>query len=380
MDIPAPIQTYRPCTDKQPFLMFNPRILLGDSLPFALYTLFAHAYLRNDYAFEEEMYAQYLAAFPGERHEHSPKIFKRLINSIRDNGFDFSNPVTAYPQEFFSSNGVHRMAASIALGIEYVPYVQVMVNDRPSASVVEQIFNPTQLRWLRASQAQLVRSLNKEISLLCRMRQFILSEPGSFKDAPFSSAMRIPGAIRPYQGFSPIGLTGKRDALFRFNAYNLAPYLKKDSVVLETGCNCGFLSWLMARKAQSVDAFDIDPNYVQLGSMLKDAYETENLSYSVSTFEDFRPQRMYDLIVSCAVYGWTSLPFSAFVARLSRWLKPGGVLLFESHELPAHPEWAEQRAHLLQFYDLLEANYIDDVDHTQYQSEFREFLMLRKKS
>ena len=379
MNLQASIHTYTPCTCRQPFLTLNPQIFLGDSPGLALYTLFAKAYLRNDFAFEEEMYATYLTAFPGERHEHSPEIFKRLIDSMRVKGFDFSFPVSACPQEYFTSNGLHRMAASIALGIESIPYVQTITNDRTPFTVFERIFNPIQLRWFKASRANLIRSLGKEMSLLCQMRQFILSAPESFKEAPFSSAMRIPGAIRPYQGFSPIGLTGKRDALFRFNIYNLASYLKEDSVVLETGCNCGFLSWLVAQKVHSVDAFDIDPNYIRLGTMLKETYNTKNLTYAVSSFETYRPQRLYDLIVSCAVYGWTSLPFSAFVAKLTQWLNPGGILLFESHELPAHPEWKEQKAHLLKFYDLLEANYIDDVDHSQYNSEFREFLVLKKR-
>ena len=127
--------------------------------------------------------------------------------------------------------------------------------------------------------------------------------------------------------------------------------------MLETGCNCGFLSWLIAQQAHTVDAFDIDENYIQLGTMLKEAYGTKNLAYSVSSFEEFKPERMYDIIVSCAVYGWTSLSFSDFVTRLNQWIKPGGVLLFESHELPAHPEWAQQRAH----------------------SEFREFMVLKKQ-
>lgn len=371
--------TYSLNTSAQPFLTLNPQIFLGDSPGLALYTLFAQAYLRNDYAFEEKMYATYLEAFPGERHEHSPTIFKKLITSIRDNGFDFSHPVTAYPQEYFTSNGLHRMAASIALGLEAIPYVQAVTNDRTPYSVFEQIFSPIQLRWFKAHYTELLHSLSKEMLLLCQMRQHIISSPSSFKEAPFSSAMRISGAIRPYQGLSSIGLQGKRDALFRFTAYNLEKYLTKDSIVLETGCNCGFLSWLIAQQAHTVDAFDIDENYIQLGTMLKEAYGTKNLAYSVSSFEEFKPERMYDIIVSCAVYGWTSLSFSDFVTRLNQWIKPGGVLLFESHELPAHPEWAQQKAHLLKFYDLLEANYIDDVDHSQYNSEFREFMVLKKQ-
>ena len=108
-------------------------------------------------------------------------------------------------------------------------------------------------------------------------------------------------------------------------------------------------------------------------------YNTENLHYHVSRFEDFNATKQYDFIISCAVYGWVPIPFSAFVERLAGWLKPGGILLFESHELIVHPEWKQQRAFLTERFELLHADYIDDVDHAFYASEYREFIILRKK-
>jgi SAM-dependent methyltransferase len=375
----APFSSPEPAMRQRPYLAFDPRILLGDSPGLVLYTVLAEACLEGEAAFEKALYAKYLSHFPGEKFEHSPEIFQQLVDSIARNGFDPMSPVSALPAAFTFSNGAHRMAASIALGIREIPYLHVPVNNQPPWDMYRKIFSDREYRWLMAHQKRLIGALDREQRLLCRMRLFINSASGSFRDAPFASQPEPKGCILSYQGLRRIGLTGKRETERRFSLYRLGHYLTADMDVLEAGCNCGFLSWLAARRVKHVDAFDAQAGYIQLGSMLKEEYGTDNLSYFVSRFEAFAPTRRYDAIICCALYGWVPLPFAAFIERLDQWLNPGGILLFESHELAVHPEWKEQRALLTARYDLLHADRIDDVDHSFYSSEYREFLIMRKK-
>lgn len=364
---------------KRPYLSFDPRTLLGDSLGLVLYAVVAQDYIRGDKSIEASLYVKYQANFPGERHEHSAEVFSRLITSIKTSGYDYMHPVSAVPQAFIFSNGGHRMASAIALGIREVPYLHAMESNHVGAAAFAGYFSDIERRWLLAQQQRLIHELPQEMRLLCAMRQFISTRPESFRDAPFSSVAPVKGVTLPYQGLEKIGLTGKRSAEKRFRIYRLAEYLSPEMDVLETGCNCGFLSWLAAQRVRHVDAFDVDANYIGLGSMLQREYNTENLNYAVSRFEDFAADKQYDAIISCAVYGWVPIPFAAFVDKIDRWLKPGGILLFESHELVVHPEWKQQRALLTDKYDLLHSDYIDDVDHAFYASEYREFLVLKKK-
>ncbi|MBI3769875.1 MAG: class I SAM-dependent methyltransferase [Deltaproteobacteria bacterium] len=106
----------------------------------------------------------------------------------------------------------------------------------------------------------------------------------------------------------------------------------------------------------------------------------KNCDFHVSSAETFSEDRTYDCVVACAVHGWVSLSFQQFVAKILRLLRPGGVLLLESHELDCHPEWAEQKRFLLGHFDLLRSGLIDDVDEGMYASEMREYLVLRRKS
>lgn len=362
-----------------PYLSFDPHILLGDSLGLVLYAVVAESYIAGKEGIESSLYVKYQSNFPGERHEHSADVFSRLVTSIKSNGYDYMFPVSAVPQAFIFSNGAHRMGTAIALGIQEVPYLYAMENNQPGFAAYPKIFSELECRWLLAQQQRLINELPREKRLLCTMRQFLSWRPESFRDAPFSSIAPVRDVILPYQGLEKIGLTGKRSAEKRFSIYRLANYFSAEMEVLETGCNCGFLSWLVAQRVKHVDAFDVDANYISLGSMLQKEYKTENLNYSVSRFENFVTDKQYDAIISCAVYGWVPIPFAVFVEKLDRWLKPGGILLFESHELIVHPEWKQQRALLTDKYELLYSEYIDDVDHAFYASEYREFLVLKKK-
>jgi SAM-dependent methyltransferase len=356
---------------------FDPRVLLGDRLGLSLYCRFAQDHLEGRDAQAARMYEKFIAYF-NEQAEHSAPIFKALINGIRANGFELSHAVYANPAEHTLKNGIHRVATSIALGLERIPYNLSFEESRTPNDVFTKIFDASELSALLAWQDDLIGRCEGLTALQCRIRRLMHQNPRSFS-APFSSKTKIPVA-RLYQGYESLGLLGKRPTEQRFAAYGLGQFLDANMSILEMGCNNGFLSLAMSERVHDVTAFDVDAAYVAIGQMVGTYLGRTNCAFRVSSAENFSDDRTYDGVVACAVHGWVSISFQQFVAKILGLLKPGGLLLLESHELDCHPEWADQRRFLLGHFDLLRSGLIDDVDEGMYASEMREYLVLRRKS
>jgi SAM-dependent methyltransferase len=243
--------------------------------------------------------------------------------------------------------------------------------------VFASLYSPSELEVLRAEQERLIQECPKDVSLICRVRRIIRQHEASFA-APFSSKTRLP-IVRPYQGSARFGIRGKRPTERRIGAYGLEDILQADFRVLEVGCNCGFLSLEMARMVAHVTGFDADPHYIAIGKEVQAHAGITNCTLQVSKVETFRTDQRYDCIVSCAVHGWVGLSFPQYVQFLLSLMTPSSVLVFESHELDCHPEWEEQKRHLLGSFDIIRAGWIDDVEEDVYESELREFLVLKRK-
>ncbi len=355
---------------------FDPRVLLGDRLGLSLYCRFAEDHLAGRPSRAFEMYERFIRHF-NEQHEHSGSMFRSLIDSIRTYGFDPTRVVYANPQEHTLKNGIHRTAAAIALGLDRIPYNLSFEESRTPDEKFAEIFPPDELATLAAWQDEYIERCGGVTALRCRVRRHMRRHPRSFQ-APFSSKTKIP-VVRLYQGSERLGLLGKRPTEARFATYGLADVLGPDMSVLEMGCNNGFLALEMAARVRSVTAFDADPAYVAIGQMVAAHLGRTNCELRASTVEAFTDARTFDCVVACAVHGWISLGFQQFVAKILGFLRPGGVLLLESHELDCHPEWAEQRRFLLGHFDLVRFGLIDDVDESLYASEMREYLVLRRK-
>ncbi len=356
---------------------FDPRVLLGDRLGLSLYSRFAQDHLagRDDLALR--MYEKFIAYF-NEQREHSAARFKALVDGLRADGFDPTRPVYANPREHTLKNGSHRVAAAIALGLDRIPYNVSFEETRTPNEVFPKIFSADELASLLAWQDELIEGCDGLTALHGRVRRLMRQHPQSFS-AAFSSKTKIPVA-RLYQGYEKLGLLGKRPTETRFAAYGLEAHLEPGMSILEMGCNNGFLSIEIAERTRSVTSFDVDAAYVAIGKMVSAHLGRTNCDFHVSSVEQFADQRTFDGVVACAVHGWVSISFQQFVGKILGFLKPGGLLLIESHELDCHPEWAEQRRLLLGHFDLLRSGLIDDVDDEMYASEMREYLVLRRKS
>ncbi len=355
---------------------FDPRILLGDRLGLSLYGAFVEAYLAGSYTKEAGMYEKFIDFFPGERGVHSPETFVALIESTRRGGLDPYHPVAANPTEYALSEGSHRCSIAIQLGIDQVPYLLRHRDDRTDDSVFEKIFDDGELAFLKEKREQYIERCDALTVLKSRLRMHVRANVDSYQ-AAFSSKTKIP-ALRFYQGFEPLDLRGKRPSEKRVAIYNLRKHLRPSFRVLEPGCNVGFFGLVLSEYVKSVRGFEIDPNYIHVANRVADYCHIQTQFFSVDSVARFRTDETYDLVISTAVHGWADLPFGDYVRLIDSWTKSGGLILFESHEIDAEKDWREKKAFLLDRFDLLEQGFIDDVDDRIYESEMREFLLLKK--
>ena len=187
---------------------FDPAILLGDRLGLTLYGMFVEAYLLGDFREEERLYRKFINHFPGEKQLHTPENFGRLIDNVKEFGLDPAMPVYANPDEYSLIEGSHRCAIAIQLGIKKVPYNLRFKDDRVDSKLFQKIFSRDELDQIYIRQAEYIDRCDASTAFRCRVRMIMREHADSFQ-APFSSRTKIP-CLRPYQGFAPAGILGKR--------------------------------------------------------------------------------------------------------------------------------------------------------------------------
>ncbi|MDU0457374.1 MAG: methyltransferase domain-containing protein [Geobacteraceae bacterium] len=357
---------------------FNPAILLGDRLGLTLYGMFVESYLNGNYQVEKELYNQFIRHFPAERKEHTPNNFIQLIESVIRNGLDPFRPVYANPDEYSLVQGSHRCSIAIVLGIKNVTFNLRFTDDRTDERIFKKIFSAQQIELLHKKRDEFIDRCDPDTAFRCRVR-ILMRQGGKSFNAPFSSKSKIP-TLRTYQGLESLYIKGKRPSAKRLEIYEICKYLHQDMNGLEIGCNVGFFTLTLAPYLKRIDAFDIDANYIALATLAQVHSGITNASFFVQSLKGYVPDFKYDLVVSTAVHGWSGLRFSNYLALLCECMKPGGILLFESHEIDAENDWNDKRSVLLDTFELLESGLIDDVDKSMYASEMREFLVLKKPS
>jgi hypothetical protein len=357
---------------------FDPRVLLGDRPELTLYRMFVEAYLRGDYKHEADLYARFIKHFPGEKKVHSPDQFIGLIESIRQKGFDWRYPIHANPKEYTLCMGSHRCAIAMALGMTEVPYITRFHDDWVGDNDFRRILGERDFEIIRTKRDEYLSMCPPDMRLKCWLRLHMRNNPGSFV-APFSSpnALKV---LRPYQAFEVLEIPGKRPSAKRIELYGLLKYVDKSTKVLDIGCNVGFFGLTLAPHVGSLLGIDVDPNYIAVAQRFREYCGITNARFICTSVSDFRANAVYDLIISTAVHGWLGMPFGRYISMIAQWAGPSGILLIESHELDAHRwDWARKRDFLLANFDVLQEGLIDDVDTSIYESEYRNFLILRKR-
>ncbi len=147
---------------------------------------------------------------------------------------------------------------------------------------------------------------------------------------------------------------------------------------LEIGCNIGFFTLQYAPYVKSVTAFDIDSSYINIACLIQNYCGVNNCRFHQQALKDFRTNSQYDFVVSNAIHGWSGMSFSRYLELIDSCLAPGGLLLFESHEIDVEKDWPDKRCQLGDRYQIIDHGLIDDVDKNMYTSEMREFILCRK--
>lgn len=363
-------------TDTNYLSKFNPEVLLGDRLELTIYGMFVEAYLKGNLTYEVDMYNRFIKGFPGEMAEHTVNTFIALIDSIREHGFNLLNPIMADPSEFKLLNGSHRSAIAIQLGLKDLPFILRHRDDYVSYADFNKILGDDYYRLAIAKQDEYISRTDSITQLRCEIRRHMRFKVASFQ-APFSS-MTTNNCLRLYQSYMMLGIVGKRSTEIRLRVYGLSGILNKDMDALEIGCNVGFLSLEVSRFVREIDAFDINPDYIWVAKRALDHLQVTNCNFFASGIHDFCSKKKYDVIMCTAIHGWVGLSFDKFIVKICEFATPTGVILIESHELDVEYDWPSKRQFLIENFHIIREGIIDDSDKSVYESEFRQYILLKK--
>jgi SAM-dependent methyltransferase len=140
-----------------------------------------------------------------------------------------------------------------------------------------------------------------------------------------------------YQGYGRIGISGLKPTEPRLAAYQVDEYLVPDARILDIGSNCGFLSLEIARSVNHVTAIEYNPYLVLIGREVGDALGVHNVDFICGDFTNYPIGDGFDVVLSFATHhtidAHMAMPWADYVAKLHSTLRPGGILLFESHNV-----------------------------------------------
>ncbi len=144
----------------------------------------------------------------------------------------------------------------------------------------------------------------------------------------------------------------------RWNILEWYPF-KEDANVLEIGAGCGAISGVLCKNCKSVTSVDLSMRRSKINATRN--RNCDNLTIMVGNFNDVVLQEKYDYITLIGVLEYAAYytdakePFSAFLAKISEYLKPDGKLLIAIENKFGLKYWAGAREdHTGRFYDGLE--------------------------
>ncbi|MDD2236227.1 MAG: class I SAM-dependent methyltransferase [Kiritimatiellae bacterium] len=147
-----------------------------------------------------------------------------------------------------------------------------------------------------------------------------------------------------YQSFPQLGITGQRPTDKRMSTYEMKALLTPEMSVLDIGSNCGFFALTLAPLVHSITGVELNPRLVQIARKTKEYLGTANAEFIASPFEQWNAgERQWDVVLSFAVHLWVRMPFEMFAAKLLTLLKPGGILLLESHNIHQNDSCFDER-------------------------------------
>ncbi|MFS2157019.1 class I SAM-dependent methyltransferase [Pseudomonas sp. Pseusp122] len=139
-----------------------------------------------------------------------------------------------------------------------------------------------------------------------------------------------------YQGLEEIGITGAKPTGFRFRQYDVDSLLD-NAEVLDIGSNCGFVAAYCARRAKSVLGVELNPYLNKIAVDTARYLKRTNVRIVQGDFTQYQPEQKFDVVLSFSnhhtIDGNLNMGFENYIRKIALCLKPGGYLLFESHNV-----------------------------------------------
>lgn len=134
-----------------------------------------------------------------------------------------------------------------------------------------------------------------------------------------------------YQTHPNLNISGVRPTISRINNYKLLSYINSESVILDIGCNTGFVSAYLSSFVKSVDAVEFNKEVFLIASRTINYLNINNVNLFNIDIKKFQSNYKYDLVMSFAIHRWVGLGIEEYLGLLEHFKKEKGFLIIESH-------------------------------------------------
>jgi|688.fasta_scaffold42219_4 2-polyprenyl-3-methyl-5-hydroxy-6-metoxy-1,4-benzoquinol methylase len=166
-----------------------------------------------------------------------------------------------------------------------------------------------------------------------------------------------------YQNFPTLDLPGTRDCLLRMREYRCEEFIHENDILLDIGCNTGFLSMEISKLCKFVDAYDNEPELIETAKAAQEIASIQNCNFFLQNFNYIETtENKYDAVLCLAIFEWMikEVGIENFVDQISRITNPGARIFYESHSIEEEIQW---NADKIQIDAFIEKGY--RVLHTQ---------------
>ncbi|MBE5843391.1 MAG: methyltransferase domain-containing protein [Butyrivibrio sp.] len=145
-----------------------------------------------------------------------------------------------------------------------------------------------------------------------------------------------------YQGFSKLGICGRRNVEERVTLYQLDKYLDKSMSVLDIGCNVGFFDLQVASMVNNITGIDKDLSNIRIAKMTADYLEVNNANFiqgDISNIDisEMKANAIFSLAVHTHIFRSGIAP-EQYVDLIFNALEENGLLFLESHSLKSQEQ------------------------------------------
>jgi ubiquinone/menaquinone biosynthesis C-methylase UbiE len=139
-----------------------------------------------------------------------------------------------------------------------------------------------------------------------------------------------------YQNFPTLGFPGTRDCKLRIEKYDTNTFLRPDDIVLDIGCNTGFLSMEIAKHVKYIDGFDSEIELIETANAAKEIAGITNCNFFPQNFNYLQiTENKYDAVMCLAIFEWLikEVGMENFIDQIVRITNDGARIFYESHRM-----------------------------------------------